>query len=268
MNISRKLTIDGKEFKSAREASRYLKVGNVTLNRVVENIGYSFSSKEFYKNTKGCRPFAFKYEGKTYTFSRKSPIKSPHFFIETVKKIDWGKYIYEDEAKKMLGKYFLSFKELSRQKEYTGKLRHPYITNLFLAEGVKNYKPRWAYDIVENGYGSLGGIFRLRWDELKPLLPPFLSESKKYLQERRWVDYSIHSIIKIVWKYYKSEIEFLSKKEVRYGRERLVYPCWKINSIIDEVRENGLDFYVKFNSEARHAIYFNSESYQYRTFAD
>ena len=98
------------------------------------------------------------------------------------------------------------------------------------------------------------------------ILPPFLSESKKYLQERRWIDYCIHSIIKIVWKYHKSEVEFLSKKEIRYGQKRLVYPCWKINSIIDEVKENGLDFYAEFNSKAKNAIYFNSESCQYRAF--
>lgn len=261
-----KVVIDGKRFSSLRKASLYLGVSRDAIKNAIKELGVSFSSEDFYKKDR-TRPFVFQYKNRIYRILAKAPIKSPHDFARIVDSVNWEEYIYENEAKELLGKYFSDFKKQSCQQKYCNKLRHPYISNIYVKKGVENYKPRWTYDIVENGYGTLGGIFRLKWDELKLILPPFLLESKKYLQERRWIDYCVHSIIKIIWKYYKSEIEFLSKKEVRYGQERTVYPCWKITSIIDEVKENGLDFYAKFNSEAKNAIYFNSESYQYRTFA-
>jgi hypothetical protein len=262
---AKKCFIDGKVFDSLRQASNYLGVSHRTVKTAIGELGISFSSEEFYKRNRS-RPFVFQHKDKTYYVLAKAPIKKRCDFVKIVNSINWEEYIHEDEAKELLKGYFLNLKNLSIQTKYRNRLRHPYISNVYVRKEVANYKPIWAYDIVENGYGTLGGIFRLRWDELKLILPPFLSESKKYLQERRWIDYCIHSIIKIVWKYHKSEVEFLSKKEIRYGQKRLVYPCWKINSIIDEVKENGLDFYAEFNSKAKNAIYFNSESCQYRAF--
>lgn len=165
----KRITINGIRYKSQNEAAKALNISESTVSKWARrglttfptpNKDHSKEWQDIYDAKHNILLF-----GKTYKIHKYKTNLPFCEIINTILELDWGKFMHEDDAKKIIPKeQWRNFNEAHRACKNITK--HPIFVNIYNRYYTENYKPAIEYDPFADGLTTISARIRYRWTEI------------------------------------------------------------------------------------------------------